>query len=67
MLSLLAPIFKRKGGPLNANSYRGIKLLENAFKLYQKILDGHLRELVDIDKRQCGFVLDKGLLMLWLF
>lgn len=48
-------------------THRGIKLVENAFNLYQKILDGHLCELVDIDKRQCGFVPGKGLLMLWLF
>ena len=33
MLSSLVPIFKGKGDPLNPNSYRGIKLLEHAFKL----------------------------------
>ena len=50
MLSSLVPILKRKGDPLNPNSYRGIKLLEHAFKLYEKVLGGHLREVVDIDK-----------------
>ena len=39
MLSLLVPIFRGKGDPLNPNSYRGIKLLEHAFKLHEKILD----------------------------
>ena len=39
MLSLLVPIFRGKGDPLNPNSYRGIKLLEHAFKLDEKILD----------------------------
>ena len=60
MLSSLVPIFKGKGGPLNPNSYRGIKLLEHAFKLYEKILDGRLREVVDIDKMQHGFMPGRG-------
>ena len=60
MLSSLVPIFKGKGDPLNPNSYRGIKLLEHAFKLYEKILDGRLREVVDIDKMQYGFMLGRG-------
>ena len=33
MLSSLVPIFKGKGNPINPNSYRGIKILEHAFKL----------------------------------
>ena len=37
MLSSLVPIFKGKGDPLNPNSCRGIKLLEHAFKLYEKV------------------------------
>ena len=49
MLSSLVPIFKGKGYPLNPNSYRGINLLEHAFKLYEKILDGRSREVVDIE------------------
>ena len=49
MLSSLVPIFKGKENPLNPNSYRGMKLLEHAFNLYEKVLHGHLHELVDID------------------
>ena len=60
MLSLLVPIFKGKGDPLNPNSYRGIKWLEHAFKLYGKVLDGRLREVVDIDKMQYGFMPGRG-------
>ena len=50
MLLSLVPIFQEKGDPFNSKSYRGIKLLEHAFKLYEKILDGYLSEVVDIDK-----------------
>ena len=60
MLSSLVPIFNGKGAPLNPNSYRGIKLLEHAFKLYEKILDQRLREVVDIDKMQYGFMPGRG-------
>ena len=60
MLSSSAQIFKGKGDRLNPNSYRGIKLLEHAFKLYEKILDGSLHEVVDIDKMQYGFMPGRG-------
>ena len=59
MLSSLVLIFKGKEDPLNPNSYRGIKLLEHAFKLYE-ILDGRLRKVVDIDKMQYGFMPGRG-------
>ena len=48
ILSSLVPIFKGKGDPLNLNFYRGIKLLELVFNLYEKVLDGCLYEVVDI-------------------
>ena len=60
MLSSLVPIFIGKGYPLNPNSYRGIVLLEHVFELYEKILDGRLREVADIDKMQYGFVPGRG-------
>ena len=56
MLSSLVPIFKEKRNPFNPKSYRGIKLLKHAFKLYRKILDGRLREVVHINKMQYGFM-----------
>ena len=51
----LVPLFKMKGGSLNPNSYRGIKFLEHAFKLYE-VLDGRLGEVIDIDKMKYGFI-----------
>ena len=35
-------------------------MLEHAFKLYEKVLDGRLREVVDIDKVQYGFMPGRG-------
>ena len=60
MLSSLVPIFKGKGDPLDPNSYRGIRLLKHAFKPCQMILDGHLPEVVDIDKTQYRFIPGRG-------
>ena len=63
MLSWLVPTLKGKGDPLDPNSYRGIKLLEHAFNLYEKILDGHLHELVNIDEIQYGLGRDAMLVL----
>ena len=60
ILSSLVPIFKGKGDPLNPNSYRGINLLKHAFKLYEKVFNGRLLEVVDIDKMQYGFMPGRG-------
>ena len=60
MLSLLVPIFNGKRDLLNPNSYRRIKLLEHAFKMYE-ILNGRLREVVDIDKIQYGCMPGRGI------
>ena len=59
-LSLLVQVFKGKGDPLNSNSRRGIKLLEHVFKMYEKVLDRRLREVIDIDKMQYGFMPRRG-------
>ena len=59
MLSSLVQIFKGKGNPLNPYSYRGIKLLEDTFKLFEKMLDRRLSEVVDIDKMQCVYARER--------
>ena len=59
MLSSLVPSFSGKGDPFHPNSYSGIKLLVHAFKLYE-VLDGRLREVVDIDKMETWFMPGRG-------
>ena len=60
MLSSLVPIFKGKGDIHNLSSNRRIKLLEHAFKLYEKVLAERLCGLIDIYKMQCGFMSGRG-------
>ena len=38
----------------------GIEFLEHDFELFEKILDGHLCEVVDIDKMQYGYLPGRG-------
>ena len=35
-------------------------MLEYAFKLYEKVLNGRLRDILDIDKMQYGFMPARG-------
>ena len=54
--SVLVPIFKGKGDVRNCNTYRGVKLLEHAMKIVEKVLERRIRELVNIDSMQLGFM-----------
>ena len=58
--SYVVPIFKGNGSSANFGNYRGIKVLENCMKTYDRILDKRLREQIKIDESQCGFMPGKG-------
>ena len=58
--STLIPFYKNKGDPLECGSYRGIKLLEQTLKLYERVLEVRIREQVNIDAMQFGFMPGKG-------
>ena len=47
--SVLVPIFKEKGDVRNCNTYRGVKLIEHAMKIAERVLERRIRELVNID------------------
>ena len=54
--NVLVPIFKGKGDVSNCNTYRGVKLLELAMKIVERLLEKRIRELVNIDSMQFGFM-----------
>ena len=58
--SVLVPIFKGKGDVGNCNAYRGVKQLEHAMKVVQRVLERRIRELVNIDLMQFGFTPGRG-------
>ena len=53
--SKLIPIFKNKGDILECNNYRGIKLMSHFMKLWKRVIEARLREIVNIRENQFGF------------
>ena len=58
--SILVPIYKGKGDPLECGSYRAIKLLEHGMKILEKVLEARIRQIVELDEMQFGFTPGRG-------
>ena len=58
--SILIPIFKNKGDIMNCGNYRGIKLMCHSMKLYERVHENRLRNIVSISDKQFGFVKGKS-------
>ena len=58
--SVVLPIYKGKGDPMECRSYRGIKLLEYAVIVVGKIFEHRIRQQIEIDDMQFGFMKGKG-------
>ena len=59
-LSVVLPIYKGKGDPMECGSYRGIKLLEHVMKLVERIYEYRIRQQIEIEDMQFGFMKGKG-------
>jgi len=57
---VVLPIYKGKGDPVECGSYRGIKLLEHAMKVVERIFEQRIWQQIDIDDVQFGFMKGKG-------
>jgi len=58
--SVALPIYKGKGDPMECGSSRGIKLLEHARKVVERIFEHRIRQQIHIDNMQFGFIKRKG-------
>ena len=58
--SVIEPIFKEKGDGLSCGSYRGVKLLEHAAKIVERILERRIQTLINLNKEQFEFMPGKG-------
>jgi len=58
--SVILPIYKGKGDPMECGSYRGTKLLEHAMKVVERIFEHRIREQIEVDYMQFGFTKGKG-------
>ena len=54
--SVVLPIYKCKGDRMKCGSYRGIKLLEHAMKVVERIFHHRIRQQIEVDDMQLGFV-----------
>ena len=58
--STTVPIWKKKGSPAECSNYRPIRLLSHTMKIFERILDNRIREIVEITVNQAGFVKNCG-------
>ena len=54
--SVAIPIFKGKRDIMNCGMHKGVKLLEHAMKIVEKVLEKRLNKIVMIDDMQFGFM-----------
>ena len=54
--SVVLPIYKGKRDPMERGSYRGIKLLEHAMKVVERIFEHRIQQQIKIDDMQFGFM-----------
>ena len=52
---MLVPMFTRKGDIQECSNYRGIKLLSNTFKLWERVTNERLTYCTSIHESQLGF------------
>ena len=53
-------VYKGKGDALECGSYRGIKLVEHAIKILERVIERRVRNVVKIDSMQFGFMAGKS-------
>ena len=58
--SMVLPIYKGKGGPMECRFYRGIKLFEHVMKVVKRIFEYRIRQQIEIDDMQFRFMKGKG-------
>ena len=54
--STLIPIFKSKGDAKSSSNHRGTKLISHLMKMWERVIDGRIRQEVQISQQQCGFM-----------
>ena len=58
--SIILNLYKGKGDALDRGNYRGLKLTEQVMKVLEGVLESAVREMVDMNKLQFGFVPGRG-------
>ena len=56
----LVPIYKNKGDNQDFSNYRGIKLMSHIIKLWERVIEIHVRRCTSILKNQFRFMLRRS-------
>jgi len=54
--SVLLPIYKGIGDPMECGCYRGIKLLKHTMRVVERISEDRIQQEIDIDDMEFGFI-----------
>ena len=58
--SYIVNLNKGKGDALNRGNYRGLKLIDQVMKVLERVVESLIRQRVEIDEMQCGFMSGRG-------
>ena len=58
--SYIVNLYKGKGDALNRGNYRGLKLIDQVMKVLERLVKSLIRQRVEIDEMQCGFMSGRG-------
>ena len=58
--SFIVSLYESKGDALNRGNFRGLKLIEQVMKVLERVVEGLIRQRVEIDEMQCGFMSGRG-------
>ena len=58
--SYIVNLYKGKGDALTRGNYRDLKLIEQVMKVLERVVEGLIRQRVEIDEIQCGFMSGRG-------
>ena len=59
-MSVIINCFKGKGDAVEHGNFRGLKLLDHLMKVFERVIEKYIREAVNIDDMQFGFMPGKG-------
>ena len=58
--SIIISLYKGKGEALDRENYRDLKLTEHILKVMERIIEDFIRNIVNIDDMQFGFMPGRG-------
>ena len=58
--SFIVNLYTGKGDALNRGNYRGLKSIEQVMKVLERVVEGLIRQKIEIDEMQCGFMSGRG-------